>query len=290
VREERGYYTDTTDGQWALIEPVIGAWKARHPSASGHVGRYAMRRIVDALIYQSRSGCQWSLLPREFPPASAVKYYFYRWRDEHVDEVIHELLRCRVREAAGREEDPSLVVLDSQSVHAAVNVPAATSGKDAAKKVPGRKRGIAVDAIGLIIAVVVMAASAHDNAIGTALLSKAAATSTVSKALVDQGFKNTVVEHGLKLGIDVEIVERNPAEHGLRATADQVAGRADARDLDAPPAAGAGLRVEPEDLRIPRVLGDNHEHAPAPDRNPDPDLARRVERHGQCRRPPRSSR
>lgn len=216
MREERGYYTDTTDDQWALIEPVIAAWKARHPSASGHIGQYAMRRIVDALIYQSRSGCQWSLLPREFPPASAVKYYFYRWHDEGVDEVIHELLRCRVREAAGRAEDPSLVVLDSQSVHAAVNVPVATTGRDAAKTVPGRKRGIAVDVIGLIIAVVVMAASVHDNAIGTALLAKVAATtSTVSKALVDQGFKNTVVEHGHRLGIDVEIVERNPQDTGF---------------------------------------------------------------------------
>jgi transposase len=116
VNEQRGYYTDTTDDQWAMIEPVIAAWKARHPSASGHAGRYEMRRIMDALLYQSRSGCQWSLLPREFPPSSAVKYCFYRWRDEHADEVIHELLRCRVREGVGRSEDPSLVVLDSQSV------------------------------------------------------------------------------------------------------------------------------------------------------------------------------
>ena len=116
-----------------MIAPVISACKARHPSASGHVGQYEMRRIVDAIIYQSRSGCQWSLLPTDFPLASAVKYYFYKWRDEGMDEVIHELLRCRVREAAGRSEDPSLVVLGSQSVHAAVNVPAATIGRDAAK-------------------------------------------------------------------------------------------------------------------------------------------------------------
>jgi len=216
VSERRGYYTDTTEEQWAMIGPVISAWKVRHPSASGHVGQYEMRRIVDAIIYQSRSGCQWSLLPTDFPPASAVKYYFYKWRDEGVDEVIHELLRCRVREAAGRAEDPSLVVLDSQSVHAAVNVPAATTGRDAAKLVPGRKRGIAVDVIGLIIAVVVMAASVHENTIGTTLLSKVAATTgTVTKALVDQGFKKSVVEHGAGLGIDVEIVERNPQQSGF---------------------------------------------------------------------------
>ena len=73
-----------------------------------------------------------------------------------------------------------------------------------------------MDVIGLIIAVVVVAASVHDNAIGTALLDKVAATTgTVRTALVDQGFKTRVVEHGARLGIDVEIVERNPARTGF---------------------------------------------------------------------------
>ena len=70
--------------------------------------------------------------------------------------------------------------------------------------------------LGLVIAVVVVAASAHDNAIGVRLLDKvAAATPTVTKAWVDQGFKKTVVEHGAGLGIDVEIVERNPVDRGF---------------------------------------------------------------------------
>jgi hypothetical protein len=72
-----------------------------------------------------------------------------------------------------------------------------------------------MDVLGLIIAVVVVAASVHDNAIGSALLDKVVATGTVSKALVDQGFKSSVVEHGAKLGIDVEIVERNPEDKGF---------------------------------------------------------------------------
>lgn len=215
VSERRGYYTDTTDEQWALVEPVITAWKARHPSVSGHDGRYPMRAIVDAIFYQNRSGCQWSLLPSDFPPASAVKYYFYRWRDDGLDVAIQEILRAQVRAKAGRGEDPSAVVLDTQSVHAAVNVPAATTGKDANKKVPGRKRGLAVDVIGLIIAVVVTAASVHDNVIGVMLLDKVAKVGTVSKAWVDQGFKNAVVGHGAGLGIDVEVVCRNPGDTGF---------------------------------------------------------------------------
>jgi len=175
-----------------------------------------MREIVNAILYQSRTGCQWRYLPHDLPPGSATYYYFAKWRDDGTDQIINELLRCQMREAAGRTEDPSLVVLDAQSVHAAVNVPAASTGRDAAKKVPGRKHGIAIDIIGMIIAVVVLAASAHDNQIGTTLLDKVAATTpSVSKALVDQGFKHAVVEHGATVGIDVEIVQRNPAERGF---------------------------------------------------------------------------
>ncbi|WP_281155551.1 IS5 family transposase [Streptomyces sp. HYC2] len=216
MSERKPYKTDVSDEQWALVEPVIAAWKAAHPSVSGHQGRYAMREIVNALLYQGRTGCQWELLPHDFPPASAVKYYFYTWRDDGIDQTIHDLLRWQVREMARRKADPSLVVLDTQSVHAAAGVPAVSTGRDAAKKVPGRKRGLAVDVMGLVIAVVVAAASAHENAVGIALLDKVAAdTDTVQKALVDQGFKNAVVAHGEKVGIEVEIVERNPKQTGF---------------------------------------------------------------------------
>jgi len=213
---DRHYPTDTTDEQWERIGPVIAARKAQHPSVSGHSGLYDMRDIVDAIFYQNRAGCPWSMLPVDFPPASAVKYYFYTWRNEGLDKTIHDLLRAQVRERAGRAEDPSAVVLDTQSLHAACNVPAATTGNDANKKVPGRKRGLAVDVIGLIVAVVVMAASAHENALGKALLDGVSATTpTVVKAWADQGFKASVVDHGADLGIDVEIVKRRPDQTGF---------------------------------------------------------------------------
>jgi len=217
VSDRKPYKSDLSDERWALIEPVITSWKVQHPSVSGHEGRYEMREIVNALLYQSRTGCQWDYLPHDLPPADAVKYYFYTWSNDGTDQVIHDLLRWQVREKRGRLADPSLVVLDTQSIHAAAGVPAETTGRDAAKKVPGRKRGLAVDVLGQVIAVVVLAASVHDNAFGTALLDKVAAGSggTVTKALVDQGFKKTVVDHGQQVGIDVEVVERNPAETGF---------------------------------------------------------------------------
>lgn len=175
-----------------------------------------MREIVNAILYQGRTGCQWAYLPHDLPQKSATYYYFATWRDDGTDQVIHELLRCQVRERARRLEDPTLVVLDTQSVYAAAGVPAATTGLDPAKRVPGRKRGLAVDGLGLVITVVVLAANTHDNTTGT-LLDQVAkhARETVEKALVDQGFKKQVVVHGAGMGINVEIIERNPQDKGF---------------------------------------------------------------------------
>ncbi|GGR91896.1 hypothetical protein GCM10010236_53150 [Streptomyces eurythermus] len=92
------YASDVSGEQWALVEPVITAWKAAHPSVSGHQGGYEMREIVNAILYQNRSGCQWGLLPHDLPPASAVKYYFYKWRDDGTDQTIHDLIRWQLRE------------------------------------------------------------------------------------------------------------------------------------------------------------------------------------------------
>ncbi|MEU8890670.1 transposase [Streptomyces sp. NPDC048442] len=159
---------------------------------------------------------QWHLLPHGLPPAGAVECYFYKWRDDGTDLAIHDPLRWQLREKKRRSADPSLLVMGTQSIHAAVGVPAGTTGKGASKRVPGRKRCLAVDVSGLVVEAVVLHASAHDNAVGIALLNGVAAQcDTVKKALVDQGFKKTVVDHGKYLGIDVEIVERNPAEKGF---------------------------------------------------------------------------
>lgn len=207
--ERVAYPSDLSDEQWALIGPFLQTWKARHPSVSGHQGRYDLREIVNTIFYQNRTGCQWAYLPHDLPPKSATYYYFARWRDDGTDQQIHDLLRCQAREKAGRAEDPSGIVLDTQSVHAANHVPAATTGKDAGKRVPGRKRGLAVDVLGLIIAVVVTAASATDNQIGIQLIDRVVAhTPTVTKAWVDAGFKDDVAIHGALRGIDVEQVKR----------------------------------------------------------------------------------
>ncbi len=216
--DRKPYPSDATDEQWALIGPFLDAWKAKRVavSVSGRHGDYDLREIVNAIFYQNRTGCQWAYLPHDLPPKSATYYYFALWRDDGTDQTIHDLLRCQARQKTGRREDPSAVVLDTQSIRAANHVPAATTGKDAAKKVPGRKRGLAVDALGLIIAVVVTAASVTDNTIGIRLLDKVTAhTPTVTRAWVDAGFKQDFALHGAVLGIDVEIVTRSDTRPGF---------------------------------------------------------------------------
>jgi hypothetical protein len=114
-------------------------------------------------------------------------------------------------------------VLDTQSVCAARVGPGGDDGRDAGKKVPGRERGLAVDVLGLVRAVVVMAASGHENTAGTALLDQvAASTPTVTTALAGQGFKSAVVAHGAAVGIDGQVVECNPAgQPGIARTRNQ---------------------------------------------------------------------
>jgi len=135
--DRKRYPSDLIDERWALIEPVITAWKAAHPSASGHQGACEMREIINAIMYQSRTGCQREYLPHDLPPRSAAYYYFARWRDDGTDQVVHDLLRWHAREKKGPNAGPSLVVPGTQSVHAAASVPAGTAGRDAGKKVPG---------------------------------------------------------------------------------------------------------------------------------------------------------
>lgn len=130
--------------------------------------RSLLSRLVNAIFRQNRTGCQWRCLPHDLPAWSAVFYYFTLWCEGGLDQRIQELMRCQVREKVLRLEDPSLVVIDTQSVRAGRRVPKTTTGPNANKRTSGHKRGPAVDVMGLIIGVVVLAASAHDNAVGTA--------------------------------------------------------------------------------------------------------------------------
>ena len=112
---------------------------------------------------RSCTGCAWRYLPSDFPPWQTVYSYFAAWRDDGTLTRLHDTLRARVRTAAGRAAEPTAAVIDSQSVRAADTVPKAIRGWDNAKKVNGRKRQIAVDTGGVLLAVVITAASVQDR-------------------------------------------------------------------------------------------------------------------------------
>src|SRR6516225_5224479 len=149
-RGARRYPSDLTDAQWQ----VIAAYLPRHvPGGRGRPRIWPARRIVEAILYLDRTGCAWRYLPSDFPPWQTVYGYFAAWRDDGT----------LARAAAGRDAQPTAAVIDSQSVRAADTVPKATRGWDAAKKINGRKRHIAVDTAGLVLAVVITAASVQDR-------------------------------------------------------------------------------------------------------------------------------
>ena len=150
------YPSDLTDEQWALVEPLIPVYPGGRPRKT------AMRDVLDAIFYVLRTGCQWRYLPKDFPPKSTVWGYFDQWRHNGTLETIHDKLRDRVRKQEKPGRPRRTASIDSQSVPATEGGEA--RGYDAHKKVTGRKRHIVVDSLGLLLAVVVTAASVDDAA------------------------------------------------------------------------------------------------------------------------------
>lgn len=107
----RGHATDLTDARWAVLEPHLPAARTR-----GRPRRADLRAVTDAILYLLRTGCQWRLLPSSFPPWGTVWWYFRRWRLEGVWVRLHRALHRAARVAKGRNPEPSVVIMDSQSV------------------------------------------------------------------------------------------------------------------------------------------------------------------------------
>ena len=215
-RRERFYPSDMTDGEWAVLEPLLPA-PACTTAGGGHPERYCRREIVDALRYLVDQGCKWRGLPRDFAPWKRVYAYFVRWEKAQVSEQVVDELRRRVRAAAGRDPEPSAAIIDSQSVRAAATVGRETRGWDNGKKVTGRKRHIAVDTLGLLICVFVSPAHVQDRDAARVLLGLLhLVCPRVKLVWADGGYAGALVKTAKRYwSLTLEIVKRSDAAKGL---------------------------------------------------------------------------
>ena len=155
-RDALRFPSDLTNREWALIAPLIP--EAKH---GGRPRTTNMRDVVEAILYIASSGCQWRMLPGDFPPVSTVRGYFYAWREMGLWEGINQLLMMAAREIEGREAQPTAGIIDSQSVKTTES--GGVSGYDAGKKIKGRKRHIVTDTFGFLIFVLIHAADIQDR-------------------------------------------------------------------------------------------------------------------------------
>ncbi|MBT2545785.1 IS5 family transposase [Streptomyces sp. ISL-44] len=212
------YLSDLSDARWALMEPILTEWRAERQKNSLNLGGKAadLREVMNAILFLNRTGVPWRYLPHDFPPHTTVFGYFSAWTADGTIEKLGVHLHRIVRQQEGRAAEPTACVIDAQSVKTAPSVPVDTQGTDAGKKIVGRKRSIVVDTLGLLLLVMVTAASTSDNEAGMQLLTRVAADHpTISKAWVDTGYKKKAVEHGATLGIDVDVVPRNQQVKGF---------------------------------------------------------------------------
>jgi putative transposase len=150
------YPTDLTDSQWDIIQELIPSAKS-----GGRPRSLEMRQVINAILYVTVGGIQWRMMPNEYPKWQSVYSYFRTWRKEGIWRRIHDTLRAKMRRKAGRHKHPTAGCADSQSVKTTA-IPG-VRGYDKGKQVNGRKRHLLVDTLGLLLAVVVTAASVQDR-------------------------------------------------------------------------------------------------------------------------------
>jgi transposase len=206
-----GFYPSSTmtDSQWALLEPLLpppGNTRGR----GGRPEKHSRRRVLDAIFYLVVGGIAWAGLPHEFPPYQTVYGLFRRWARAGAWQQIHDALRDQTRVHQGRHPLPTAAVIDSQSVRGADTVATRSRGYDAGKKINGRKRHLAVDTNGLLLAVVVTVAGLQDRDAAHRLLALLRDRfSTIALVWVDGGYAGRFVVWAQKvLACTIQVVKR----------------------------------------------------------------------------------
>jgi putative transposase len=208
-----GYPSDLTDAQWAIIEQldINKHWGPGRPM------RLDLRAVLNAIFYVLRTGCAWRYLPKEYPNYNSVYYHFHKWCGDGTWEAVNTALREQRRISAGRKAQPSLAIIDSQSVK--TTEVGGEHGFDGGKKVNGRKRHIFVDTMGNLLSVLAHAANIGERAGAEQLLLKVPEPlwSRLEKILADGGYEGADFQAWVKatFGVDLEISLRPREKKGF---------------------------------------------------------------------------
>ncbi|MBA3488423.1 MAG: IS5 family transposase [Longispora sp.] len=206
------YPSDMSDAQWEVLRPEAEGVMAEIRRAVGRPMVHNLRAMVDAVGYVVRNGVEWRAIPVDFPPWEAVYAFFQRWSQRGLPQCLVDRLRARLRIRLGRDVQPSAAIVDSQSVKAADLVASDTRGYDAGKKINGRKRHVAVDVEGFVLAVVVTAACIGDRMGAKLLVIKLLNTFTRLKLLwADSGYDGKPLAEWIRsvARITVEVIKRS---------------------------------------------------------------------------------
>ncbi len=187
------YDSDLSDAEWKVLAPFFPVIDDE-VSKPGRPREWSFRTILNAIFYLNKTGCQWRMLPSDFPPWSTVYDYYRHWRISGLWKTIHTVLRREVRIKVGKNPEPTGACIDSQSVKTALSSPD-SKGYDGGKKIDGRKRHIVVDTLGLLLVIWVHPASISDSLGGQillVLLNKCC--KTIKKVWADCGYRGYLEE------------------------------------------------------------------------------------------------
>jgi transposase len=205
-----------TDAEWAAVRPLmpVPAWLE---GKGGQPEGYCHRQMLDAIRYLVAGGISWRAMPADFPAWGRVYAFFRRWREHGLIAEFHDRMRGRVREHEGREVEPSAGIIDAQSVRASAFVPRASSGYDGGKKVPGRKRHIVTDTLGLLLVIAVTAANVGDRDAAVPLLERLRTLHReITLVWADGGYTGGLVHWcRQKLALTLEVVKRTDDMEGF---------------------------------------------------------------------------